>query len=92
MRETRAVCMACPARSATTLPRICFAQQRQVADQVQDLVPHEFIREAQRRIHQAVAGQHNRIFLGGAANQSLLPHGVGFVQKTKGSGRRDLRR
>src|SRR6266481_3078551 len=28
--------------------------------------------------------------MGGAANQALLPHGVGLVQKSEGSGRSDL--
>ena len=60
-----------------------LAQKRQVAYQVQNLVPHKFIGEAQRRIHQTIPRKHNRVFLRGPADQALLPHGFGFVKKTE---------
>ena len=73
------------------VPQDLFTQQCQIADQVQNFVAHKFIGKAQWWIHQAVAGKHNRVFLGRAANQALLPHGIGFVQKTERPGSCDLR-
>src|ERR1700687_1973344 len=60
------------------------ADERQIADQIQNFVPDKLIRETQRRIYQTVAGQHQRVLRRRPANQPLLAHGFGLMQKSKG--------
>src|SRR5439155_139821 len=54
-------------------------------------MPHEFVIKSQRRIYQAVAGQHQRVFAGCPADQPLLAHGFSLMQKPKRTCRSDFR-
>ena len=90
MRDTSAVCMAWPARSATTEPRICFPINARSPIRSRTLWRTNSSGEAQRRIQHLIAVQHDGILGGRSADQSLLPHGIGFMQKSKGARRRNL--
>ena len=47
MRETSAVCIACPARSAITWPEQRLTDQRQIPDQIEHFMAAAFVRESQ---------------------------------------------
>src|SRR2546422_401457 len=49
------------------------ASQRQVANEVQGLVPAKFIGKAQGPVHDAIVGEHDSVFKRAAANQT---HGL----------------
>src|SRR5438552_13708507 len=67
-----------------------FTQQGQVTDEVKHFVAHELIIKAQGRIHETVSREDYSIFRRSTANQSLLAHGVGFMQKAKSARRCNL--
>src|SRR5258708_21730949 len=57
--------------------------QRQVSNQIQNFVAHKLVVETQRGIHHSIAGQHNRVLVGSSADQPLLAHGFGLMQKSE---------
>src|SRR6202142_582403 len=67
------------------------ADERQVSDQIGDLWAHKFIIKTQRRIDHALAGQDDRVLLRRAADQALLAHGFGFMQKSESAGGSNVR-
>ncbi len=74
------------------VPQNSLSDQRQIANQIQNLVAHELVWKAQRRIDDAVAGQNDRVLFGCAANQALLAHDFRFVKKTERPCRSDFRK
>src|SRR3954469_7743715 len=73
-------------------PEYAMAKQREIADQVQNFVPHELIRITQRAILHPVTREHDRVLLACAADQSHVAHRFRFVQKTEGPCRGDVAR
>ena len=67
-----------------------MADQREVADQVQHLVAHELIGEAQRPVLDALAGEHDGIVFRSAANQPHVLQRLRLVQKSEGARRGDV--
>src|SRR5579864_5361151 len=67
-----------------------FAQQGQVADQIEHFVPNELVPEPKRRVHDVIAGEHDRIVRGSPANQALLAHRLSFMEETEGPCRRNF--
>jgi DNA-binding MarR family transcriptional regulator len=53
-------------------------------------VAHEFVGKTQWRVQHFVAVHHDGILGRSAADQPLLPHGIGFMQKSESARRRDL--
>src|SRR6266478_8949264 len=69
------------------------SNQRQITDEVKNLVTDKLIVKTERRIHQASLGEDKGVFIRRTPNQTLLPHRFGFMQKTKcarGSNIRDV--
>src|SRR5262249_44076803 len=65
--------------------------ERQVADDVQNLVAHKLVVESQRLlIEDAVARQRDRVFERAAARQTVLAQRLDFLYESEGSGRRAL--
>ena len=67
-----------------------FPDQCQIANQIKHFVSYKFIVVAQRRIHQPLRCKHDRVFCRSAPDQSLLAHGIRFVQKSEGPRRSNL--
>src|ERR1700756_3819685 len=65
--------------------------QRQIADQVQHLVAHKLIVEAQRPVKHALPVQNDRTLLGDAADQTHITQHVFVFLKAEGSGWSNLR-
>src|SRR5262245_9524563 len=65
--------------------------QRQISNQIQDLVPNELVWITQGRIYQTVAGKDDRVLLRGTADQALLTHELGLVKEAEGAGGGDFR-
>src|ERR1022692_2079110 len=65
-----------------------FPDQRQVTDQVQYLVAYKLVIKTQWGVQNFVAVQHDGILHRRPADQSLLPHGIGFMQKSESARRR----
>jgi len=89
IRDTSAVCMACPARSATTEPSICFPISAR--SPIRSSTLWRTNSSAKRReIQHLFAVEHNGILGRRATDQSLLPHGIGLVQKPERARRGNL--
>src|SRR5579872_4694016 len=58
-------------------------EQSQVADEIENLVAHEFVGKAQRTIPDAGIGKHNRIFFRRAADQPHVAQFTFVSQKTE---------
>ena len=73
-----------PGRTAMMCAAQRPAQQRQVADDVQHLVPHKFLRIAQRlgRQHGVVADD-DGVFQAAALDESVLDEKFDFLEKAK---------
>src|SRR5271157_1783164 len=67
-----------------------LAEQRQVPDQVEHLVAHEFVRVTQRRIVDSIAREHDTVLPRGATDEAHVQHVALLVEKTKGSSGGDL--
>src|ERR1700752_3324709 len=65
------------------------ANERQVADQIERLMPAKLVREAQRPIHDAGFVQDNRVFERAATNQSHPAHPFEILNKPEGPCRRE---
>src|SRR5437867_2871264 len=66
------------------------ANESEVSDEVEHFVPHEFVRETERRIIQhAVFRQDNRIFKRTTANQPAGSQRFDFMVKTERARRRN---
>jgi hypothetical protein len=65
------------------------ANERQVTDQVERLMPAELVREAQRPIYDAGFVQDNRVFERAAANQPHPAHPFEILNKPEGPCRRE---
>ena len=65
-------------------------RQRQVADQVQHLVPHILVGKAQWAILRPVRAQDDRVFRAGAANQAHVAQLLLVGLVAKGARRRNL--
>ena len=69
------------------------AQQRQVANDVQNLVAHELIGKTQTGLIQhAMLRQYNRIVQRTATDQVRTPQGFDFFDEAKSSSRSDVAR
>lgn len=66
------------------------AEQCQVADKIEDFVPHELVGKTEGTVFDSVAGQHNAVFAGGAANQSHVAHRLFVFARPEGARARDL--
>ena len=66
------------------------ADQRQVADHVQDLVAHELVLEPQRVVQHARLADHDRVLERAAEREAVLPQHLDFLQEAEGARRRDL--
>src|SRR5882724_5906225 len=61
------------------------ANERQIADQIERLVAAEFVRKAQRAIHDAIVGKDNGVIERAAADQAHGAQGLDVALKTKSS-------
>ncbi len=66
-----------------------MADQREIADDIQDLVPDEFVLEPER-IQDAGLAQHDGVFERAAERQSTLAQHLDFLQEAERAGRRDF--
>src|SRR5437868_1840554 len=67
-----------------------LAQQREIANQVQNFVSDKFIAISQRSVAYATGSQHDHVLLAGAADQPHIAHSALVVQKSEGTRRRHL--
>src|SRR5579863_10335695 len=63
-----------------------LAQQREISDQVENLVAHEFVGETERAVLDAVAREHDAVFPRRSANQSHVAHGLLVLARAEGAG------
>ena len=66
------------------------ADERQIADDVEDLVADELVLEAQRVVQHAGLSEHDRVVERAAERQAALPQHLDFLQEAKRAGRRNL--
>src|SRR6266545_3672991 len=67
------------------------AQEREVSDEVQDLVPHELVAEAQGPGNDAALVEDDRVVKAASTRQPASAHRLDVAGETKGPGRRDTR-
>jgi len=67
-----------------------LAEEGEVADEVEDLVADEFVREAQRRVVDAVVGEHDAVLTRRAAYESHVEHGALLLEEAEGARGRNL--
>src|SRR6185312_12504547 len=67
-----------------------FSQQRQIADQIKNLVPHKLIREAQGTIFHAIIHDNNYIVFSCTADEAHIPHGLLLTKKSERPGWRQF--
>src|SRR5579871_4900187 len=65
------------------------AYQGEVANQVESLVPAEFVREPQWTVHHAVFVQHDSVVQRASADQSHSAQAFKILHKSEGSGGRE---
>src|SRR6266498_1731144 len=68
------------------------AQEREVSDEVQDLVPHELVAEAQGPGNDAALVEDDRVVKTASPRQPASAHRLDVAGETKRPGRRDTRR
>src|SRR3989475_6484752 len=67
------------------------AQERHIADQVEDLVAHEFVPVPEAtRIEQSLIGQNERVVQRPAETQTGFPERFDLAEKPEGAGRSDV--
>src|SRR5262245_64045529 len=71
--------------SGDDVPHERAAQEGEVAEEVEDLMPHELVAVAQAGQGTLVA-EHDRVVEGAAAGQAVLPHEPEVLQKAVGAG------
>ena len=73
-------------------PENLLAHEREVSEEVENLVTHEFIRIPQRRlVEHALVGEHDRVFKRSATDQARCLESFDFMVETERPGRRDER-
>ncbi len=63
-----------------------LAEEREVADEVQHLVAHELVGEAQRRVVDTVAREHNAVIARCAADKAHVQHRALLLEEAEGTG------
>ena len=66
------------------------ADERQIADDVEDLVADELVLEAQRVVEHAGLAEHDRVVERAAEGEALLAQRLDFLQEPERARRRDL--
>src|ERR1700690_1608153 len=68
-----------------------MSHKRQISDQVQGFMPPEFVREAQRAVHDSIFVEHDSVFERPAADQAHSAEALEILNETEGSrGRQHL--
>ena len=73
-------------------PQHLVANQREIADQVQHLVPHKLVGETQRPVLDPFPGEHDGVLFAGAADQSHVAQSLRLMQESEGARRGNVAR